>query len=393
MTVFRSKIEKREGRKEEQSRIEIYEKIYHEAAEEIEKEYEATMKTYKSKKKLSDIDDGEELWNFMKHSSDGIPFEVWIHFFLSRVFFIQISMNYNYFYTKQMDLTAAQKKLLTDYQTKLYENKQNKIAAIVEKKLNVSAQPPKSTALQKVRLIDATAPNAQKTAILSIWNANAQISLRENTLFDLRFVTANGMRGKDVLLTASNRSIFREVKPFASTVYGAFTRSLTAIADIDSPKFKPHCNEFDTMGVVVKVDCVASDHYQSVFVADAQQNLLCVKFWGGLQQYAYEDVVKEQKIIVMSQLEWRSYKRLNLNGVVQAFATQITTFSENSKSSERLYALNCLRKQFDDIDLTAFTGKCVKKLQQNKHRNLNPIEIHANWLNDENFVDELFDEF
>lgn len=78
MAVFRSnKVEQREGKKDDRKQFEIYEKFYSEATEEIEKEYEATMKKYKSpRKKLSDIDDGEELWNFMEHSSDGISFEV-----------------------------------------------------------------------------------------------------------------------------------------------------------------------------------------------------------------------------------------------------------------------------------------------------------------------------
>lgn len=269
-----------------------------------------------------------------------------------------------------MDLTATQKKLFTDYQTKLYDEKQNKIAAIVREKLNASGHPAKSTALQKVRLIDATAPNAQKTAILSIWNANdAQISLRENTLLDLRYVTANGMRGKDVQLMAGSRSVLREVRPFVSTMHGGFARTLTAIADIDAQQFKPHFNEFDTMGIVVKVDDAMPNHYQSVFVADARQNLLCLKFWGGIQQYAYEDIVKEQKIIVISQLDWRSHSRLNLNGIAQAFVTEITTFSENPKSTERIYALNCLREQFDCIDLATFVDECVEKLRRNNHSN------------------------
>ena len=82
--VFRSnKVEQRESIKYDRKQFEIYEKFYSDASEEIEKEYEATMKKYKSpRKKLSDIDDGEELWNFMEHSCDGISFEV-IFFILS----------------------------------------------------------------------------------------------------------------------------------------------------------------------------------------------------------------------------------------------------------------------------------------------------------------------
>lgn len=83
MIVLRSnKVEQRESKKDDRRHFEIYEKLYSEAAAQIDKEYESKMKKYKSpRKKLSDIDDGEELWNFLEHSSDGISFEV--RFFLA----------------------------------------------------------------------------------------------------------------------------------------------------------------------------------------------------------------------------------------------------------------------------------------------------------------------
>lgn len=76
--VFRSnKVEQRQGKKDDKKRFEIIEKFYSEASETIEKEYEMQRKKYKSpKRKLCDIDDGEDLWNFMENSNDGISMEV-----------------------------------------------------------------------------------------------------------------------------------------------------------------------------------------------------------------------------------------------------------------------------------------------------------------------------
>lgn len=262
----------------------------------------------------------------------------------------------------------TQKKLLKDFQNKLHEEKQNRVLQIVEKKLKAIESPLKSTALQRVRLIDAVAPSAQRTAILSIWNANdIQISLRENTLLDLRFVTSNGMRGRDVQLTAGHMAVLRETEAVSSTIHGPFIRQLTSISAICVQSFKPHFNEFDTFGVVVKVDEAMPNHYQSVFVADANQNLLCVKFWGGIHQHGYQDIVKERAIIVICQLDWRAHGRLNINGIPQAFVTEITTFSENPKTTERIYTLNCLREQLDQIDLDAFIDECVQKSEQDHH--------------------------
>lgn len=77
-TVFRSnKVEQRQGKKDDKKQFEIIEKFYNEANKEIEKEYEMERKMRKpSKQKLCDMDDGEELWNFMENSNDGISMEV-----------------------------------------------------------------------------------------------------------------------------------------------------------------------------------------------------------------------------------------------------------------------------------------------------------------------------
>lgn len=78
ITVFRSnKVEQRHFKRNDKERFEIMEKVYSEAAETVEKEYEAKLKKYRSpRKKLCDIDDAEELWNFMEITNDGASMEV-----------------------------------------------------------------------------------------------------------------------------------------------------------------------------------------------------------------------------------------------------------------------------------------------------------------------------
>lgn len=296
----------------------------------------------------------------------------------------------------QLDLTSAQKKSLTDYQTKFTEEQRNKIEAMVKKKLDAfdDGGPAKSTPLQKIRLIDASQPKAQKTAILSIWNFDddhndSQIAFRENTLLDIRCVTVNGMRGKDLLLTAGrNKTILREVRPLPTStlptiVHSAFSRQLTPIAEIDAEQFKPNFNEFDTLGLIVEVEnAMSSQHYQSIFVADANKNLLCLKFWNGVRHYAYENIVKVGAIVVICQLDWRPHSRMNFNGLPQAFVSDITTFSENPKSDERIYAMRCLCNELDCIVLKEFIDECVEKTKQNRHamkeNQGSSLECHSN---------------
>lgn len=83
-TVFRSeKVERRCNSIEGQKRLEIIEKFHFEVSKEVDDEYEARKKTIKSpKRKLTEIDDAEELWEFMEHSHDPVAVEVSIQWFL-----------------------------------------------------------------------------------------------------------------------------------------------------------------------------------------------------------------------------------------------------------------------------------------------------------------------
>lgn len=269
-----------------------------------------------------------------------------------------------------MDLTSTQRKILNDYQTKYYDEKQARISAIVKEKLAAIESPKPSTAVQKVRLIDADSPNGTRTAILSIWNvSDSHPTLRENTFLDLRNITANGMRARDIQLTASSFSKLQELHSMSSISHETFIRRLTALADIDPQHFKPHFNEFDTLGFVLKIDEPIPQQFQCVFIVDASKNILCIKFWGSIQLFAYDDIVREKNFVVISHLEWRSFNRTNSNGISQAFVTETTTVLENPKSAERSTALKNLKEQFDRIDLDEYMADCLEKLGQNQQAN------------------------
>lgn len=230
--------------------------------------------------------------------------------------------------------------------------------------------PKKATPLQKVRLIDTIAPNVTKTAILAIWRANeSHATLRENTFLDIRCVNANGMRGKDMQLSAGNFTVLREIQSKPSTIHAPYIRKLTPLMDIDPQQFKPHFNEFDTLGYVLEVEDSMPNAYQSVFIVDAWKNLLCIKFWGSIQQYAYDDIVQARKFLVISNLDWRPQNRVNHNGIPHAFVMEITTFSEIPRSTERAAALDRLRDEFDQLNLTEYEKICCEKMRSNGQAN------------------------
>lgn len=278
----------------------------------------------------------------------------------------------------QMDMTATQKRLLNDYQMKFTDTKQNKIAAIVREKLDAIENATTSMPLQKVRLIDANAPCASKTVIMSIWKPNeSYTALRENTFLDMRYVTANGMRGKDVQIFAGNLTQLREIQSAASTAHEAFVRRLIPLASIDPQQFKPPFNEFDTIGFVLKVEDPLPNQFQSVFIVDAERNIFCIKFWGSIQNYAYDDIVQVNKFVMINQLDWRPNNRLNRHCIPQAFVTETTTFSESPKSHERSAALNGLRAQFDRFDLSEYAEICCQKIEDAQANKENSSMNHS----------------
>lgn len=68
-TVIRSnKKEQRKVKKADKNRSEIIEKFYSEASDRVEREYRNSPRKKYTKRKLCDIDDGEELWNFLEDS-------------------------------------------------------------------------------------------------------------------------------------------------------------------------------------------------------------------------------------------------------------------------------------------------------------------------------------
>lgn len=269
----------------------------------------------------------------------------------------------------QMDLTLTQKRLLENYQSKVNEERMNRIDRIVREKLSEATQR-KTSSMLKVRIIDATDPKSTKSPILCIWNADVeQCALYENMLVDMRSVIGNGMRGRDIKLISGKFSTFFEIKSRPIDALDEYKRKLTFLAEITNPEsFQPFFNEFDTVGYCFEIDESISGQFQSVFIVDAHKNILCLKFWNGVQAYAYDDIVCVGKFLIFSNLDWRPHNCKNANGFVQAYPTEYTICSECPKSDDRKNAFDHLRNEFKAIDLDQYTNACCE-IVRNKNAN------------------------
>lgn len=74
-------VEKRQNISEDQKRLEMIERLYNEVTIEVEKEYANRTKAIKApNKKLKDIDDAEEIWEYLEYSRNPADSEVCIVF-------------------------------------------------------------------------------------------------------------------------------------------------------------------------------------------------------------------------------------------------------------------------------------------------------------------------
>lgn len=349
----------RHGGRDDQKRLEMLEKIYLDVSLEIDKEYENERKSFKlTHRNVCDINDGEELWHYLESSNDmevgqTNPHEVTeklICRIVNKIAYVNCPF--------QVDLTMTQKRSLENYKTKVNEERMNRIDRIVKEKLSESTQR-KSSSMLKIRLIDANDPKPNKSPILIIWNAGeAHSALRENMLVDMQSVIANGMRGKDIQLTSGKYTTIREAKCRPSAAVVQYKRKITHLAEIDGHHFRPHFNEFDTLGFCFEMDESKSGQFQAVYIADSHKNILCLKFWNGVEEYAYDDIVRVGKFLMFSNLDWRSQRPANVNGILQAFATEFTICSEYPKADDRKAILDHQRDEFKVIDLDEFTSEC-----------------------------------
>ena len=79
-----------------------------------------------------------------------------------------------------MEMTSEQKRLVSNYQTKMYERRMDEITSRVKDRM--SKQPNSNvTPMLKVRVVDASRPS-EKAALISLWSPSeeAMLVLKEN---------------------------------------------------------------------------------------------------------------------------------------------------------------------------------------------------------------------
>lgn len=264
----------------------------------------------------------------------------------------------------QMDLTLTQKRILNDYQERIFDEKMSRVANIAKDRLNAWAKEMKSTPMLKVRLIDVLSPNSSKTAILTIWNASEEsVDIHENSVIEIQKVVAKNMFGRHITINANNASSIREMPSRSQLNYDNFMRRLTPLSQIDPQNFKPQFNELDTIGYVFEIGDSVLGQFQSIFIVNGQKKILCLKCWEGITKYAYDDIVQVGKLLIINHLDWRpQYRTVQNTNIPQAFVTEYTIFTECAKSKKHSMELSKIQDELARRNLDDYIAECKQVL-------------------------------
>lgn len=212
--------------------------------------------------------------------------------------------------------------------------------------------------LLKFRVVDALNPN--KTALVSCWTVDDELLalLKEGKAVEITMATA-GPCNKEIELTVGKSSIVRPSRlTFAEENFRKFFRSETKISDI-GPNFHPPQDEFDVACVIVHLEAKDDERSVKVFVADEDTNVLCLNFWSGLRDSAFDDVVIEGHIVYARNLQWRSSS--SKEKIPQAFvANDITSFHLHPKQESQERRLTELGERVGHMD--EFLVKCRENI-------------------------------
>uniref|UniRef100_A0A182SG97 Tower domain-containing protein n=1 Tax=Anopheles maculatus TaxID=74869 RepID=A0A182SG97_9DIPT len=196
-------------------------------------------------------------------------------------------------------LTRSQQHVIEQFQQRQQEELQNEIIRRVKAQLEKNSIRPTVTALLKVRLMDRLRP--ERSFLLSIWRPTDEVRsiLQEQNPIEFGHLTANGTKNNDVQLTAHK----------------------------------------------------------------ATMDLLCINFWHGLSEYAYDDVIRERTVLCVANLQWRTFSR-QTPGMPQSFATEYTTFTGKPCEDQLRNERDRFQLQLDAIDGESFFQRCQERISE-----------------------------
>jgi hypothetical protein len=215
----------------------------------------------------------------------------------------------------------------------------------------------------KVRICDAKAFG--KSMILTIWYPTQEVisMMREGNIVRMSSVSAEASLFNEIIISAGKKSRFEVINTQLDRfpLNLAAMRQLTPIEVVSDVNFDPIYNEFDVVGIVVKVrefsDCTL------VYLADLKLNLLGIIFQTGIKNFAYDDVVTVKTVLCASNLHW--IPSVNNKGIPKAHTSKQTTMFNIKPAQQEMHsAVSRMQTALDAMNIDDFVEKCVEKIRE-----------------------------
>ncbi|KAI8433441.1 hypothetical protein MSG28_015477 [Choristoneura fumiferana] len=304
--------------KQEEEQQALMEKLYEELEKELADQESQDSESY-TNDKSNCFDSGSQISKMVKRSRD--PDEYRSH------------------------LTASQNGLLEEYNQRKREKKMEVIRAKFQEKLEKCGMKKENVAhVLKVRLVDyrETGSGVEvNKGYLSIWNPSGAVMelMTEGTWIEILNFIPTGMRNSEIQLSAGRQTVFKpytqkneKYKLFANTL----KRKCYEIRELtQNPNISTDYNEIDTVGIIFEIEPSTKDfdekkqNFQNVFLADANKNMICVNFWGGLKKFGFENILDTGQIVTCVNLQKRAGN--SRKSIPQYRVTEFTYFTKTPK--------------------------------------------------------------
>ncbi|XP_078603225.1 uncharacterized protein LOC144877195 [Branchiostoma floridae x Branchiostoma japonicum] len=267
-------------------------------------------------------------------------------------------------------LSPAQRSRLYDHQRSLQEDQQGELQAEFRKALQqLDDEIPVQrnvVAMYRVRLADYQKKESGNTELtLTVWRPTDHVIdlLKEGKRLKIFHLSTSAARNQ-VQLASTRTTRYQDLPVKPDTMAEAYApRKLATFDELCASDFSPACGEVDIVGVVVYITGQSangnSSGVQTVFLADADQNLCCVKFWGGVSSHSLEDVLRLRALVGGVNLQWRPDGRLKVPCLV--FGDQ-ADFSQKPQHSHLREGLRQLEESIKDV--RSFAESMVQEVER-----------------------------
>lgn len=169
---------------------------------------------------------------------------------------------------------------------------------------------------------------------------------------------------------------------------------------IKNPSMTMEYNEIDTVGFIFLVEPAIKEfdcnkhQFQNVYLTDADKNIICVIFWGGLKKFGFENVLDTGQIVACMNLQKRAGN--TRKNILQFRVTEFSYFTKTPKHEIARKTLEDLSKILSSFDKLKFVEDC-RNLRQNYamakfhcNENISPYRmpnIDINFSSNKMFID------